>query len=208
VLAGDRVAEQVERLAHHALRGEVWAKALAYCRQAGEKTMARSAHREAVGYFDQALSALSHLPETRDTNTLAIDLRLALRTALFPSGDFGRILAALREAEALAAALDDPRRLGQVSIFLTIHFYTRGAHDQAIAAAQRALTLAAVSGESVLHALANLYLGRVYDAHGDYRQAIDCLRQTVVFCDGAGHHELFVQVVPPAVSSRALLVVC
>src|SRR5262249_15217849 len=27
-LAGDRVAEQVERLAHHALRGEVWDKAL------------------------------------------------------------------------------------------------------------------------------------------------------------------------------------
>ena len=207
-LAGERVAEQVERLAHHALRGEAWAKALAYGRQAGEKTMARSAHREAVGYFEQALSALAHLPETRDTNTLAIDLRLALRTALFPSGNSGRILAALREAEALAAALDDPRRLGQVSIFLTIHFYNRGAHDQAIAAAQRALTLAAVSGESVLHALANLYLGRVYEAHGDYRQAIDCLRQTVVFCDGAGHHERFGQVVPPAVSSRTLLVVC
>jgi tetratricopeptide (TPR) repeat protein len=186
----------------------VWAKALAYCRQAGEKTMARSAHREAVGYFDQALSALSHLPETRDTNTLAIDLRLALRTALFPSGDSGRILAALREAEALAAALDDQRRLGQVSIFLTIHFYTRGAHDQAIAAAQRALTLAAVSGDVVLQALANLYLGRVYEAHGDYRRAIDCLRQAVAFFDGAGQHKRFGQVVLPAVSSRALLVVC
>src|SRR5207245_4207177 len=57
-LAGERVAEQVERLAHHALRGEVWDKALAYCRQAGEKVMARSAHREAVGYFEQALTAL------------------------------------------------------------------------------------------------------------------------------------------------------
>ena len=34
-LAAERVAEQVERLAHHALRGEVWDKALAYCRQAG-----------------------------------------------------------------------------------------------------------------------------------------------------------------------------
>src|SRR5262249_4710198 len=33
-LAGDRVAEQVERLAHHALRGEVWDKAMVYCRQA------------------------------------------------------------------------------------------------------------------------------------------------------------------------------
>ena len=92
-LAGDRVAEQVERLAHHALRGEVWDKALAYCRQAGEKALARSAHREAVGYFEQALSALTHLPEQRDTREQAIDLRLALRTALRPSGDLERILA-------------------------------------------------------------------------------------------------------------------
>lgn len=64
-LDGDRVAEQVERLAHHALRGEVWDKALAYCRQAGERALARSAYHEAVGYFEQALNALSHLPEQR-----------------------------------------------------------------------------------------------------------------------------------------------
>jgi class 3 adenylate cyclase len=60
-LVGERVAEQVDRLAHHALRGEVWDKALAYCRQAGEKAVARSAYREAVGYFERALSALPHL---------------------------------------------------------------------------------------------------------------------------------------------------
>ena len=81
----DRVADQVERLAYHALRGEVWEKALAYCRQAGEKAMARSAYREAVGCFEQALSALPHLPEGRDTQEQAIDLRLALRSALQPS---------------------------------------------------------------------------------------------------------------------------
>src|SRR5262249_23732785 len=86
-LAGDQVAEQVERLAHHALRGEVWDKALTYCRQAGEKAMAQSAYREAVGYFEQALSALPHLRETRDTQEQAIDLRFALRNALMPSGD-------------------------------------------------------------------------------------------------------------------------
>jgi hypothetical protein len=50
-----RIAEQVERLAHHALQGEVWDKALMYCRQAGEKAMARSAHHEAVGCFEPAL---------------------------------------------------------------------------------------------------------------------------------------------------------
>src|SRR5262249_1067807 len=101
-LTGDRVAEEVERLANHAVRGEVWDKALVYCRRAGHKAMAQSAHREAVGYFEQALSTLPHLPETRDTREQAIDLRLALRTALYPSGDLERILALLRETEALA----------------------------------------------------------------------------------------------------------
>jgi class 3 adenylate cyclase/tetratricopeptide (TPR) repeat protein len=145
-LVGDRVAEQVERLAYHALRGEVWDKALTYSRQAGEKAMARSAHREAVAYFEQALSILQHLPETRDTREQAIDLWLALRSALQPSGDFGRILAVLRKAEALAETLDDPRRLGQISGFLSVHFYFRGAYDQAIASGQRILALATAGG--------------------------------------------------------------
>ena len=34
-LSLERITEQVDRLAHHALRGEVWDKALTYCRQAG-----------------------------------------------------------------------------------------------------------------------------------------------------------------------------
>jgi predicted ATPase len=53
----DRLAEHVEQLTHHALRGEVWDKALAYCRQAGAKAMTRSANREAVVCFEQALAA-------------------------------------------------------------------------------------------------------------------------------------------------------
>jgi tetratricopeptide (TPR) repeat protein len=207
-LAPERAAEQVERLAHHALRGEVWDKALAYSRQAGEKAMARSAYREAVGSFEQALGTLSHLPEQRDAREQAIDLRLALRSALMPSGNSGRILAALREAEALATALDDPRRLAQVSVFLSIHFLLMGAYDQTIAAAQRALVLATAGGEVVLQALANLYLGDAYRAQGDYRRAIDHLRQALASIEGMPRHERFGQVVLPAVSSRARLAWC
>jgi class 3 adenylate cyclase/tetratricopeptide (TPR) repeat protein len=207
-LAGDRVAEQVERLAHHALRGELWDKALTYCRQAGEKAMTRSAYREAVGCFEQALSVLPHLLETRNTREQAIDLRLALRSALIPSGDYGHILTVLREAEPLAAALDDPRRLGQISVFLSLHFNVRSAHDQAIATSQRALALATASGDTVLQARANQYLGQSYHAQGDYRRAIDCLGQIVGSLDGARHHERFGQVILPAVISRAYLAWC
>jgi class 3 adenylate cyclase/tetratricopeptide (TPR) repeat protein len=207
-LAGERVAEQVERLAHHALRGEVWDKALAYCRQAGEKAMVRSAYREAVESFEQALSALAHLPETRGACEQAIDLRLALRSALRPLGNSERILAYLREAEALAAALDDPRRLAQVSVFLGNYFHRMGAYDQAIAAAQRTLALAAASGEVVLQALANLRLGLAYHAQGEYRRAIDYFRQTVASLEGAQRRERFGQVMLPAVHSCAMLAWC
>jgi tetratricopeptide (TPR) repeat protein len=204
-LAPDRATEQVERLAYHALRGEVWDKALAYCRQAGDKAMARSAHREAAGYFEQALSVLPQLPETRDTREQAIDLRLALRSPLRTLGDFGRLLAYLGEAEVLAAALDDPRRQGRVSLFLSQHCRMMGMHDEATAAAQRALALATASGDSILHAVTNQYLGFAYHVQGDYRRALDALRQAVAFFDGARRHEHFGFPNLPAVLSRAFL---
>jgi class 3 adenylate cyclase/tetratricopeptide (TPR) repeat protein len=207
-LAGDQVAEQVERLVYHALRGEVWTKALAYGRQAGEKAMARSAHREAVGYFEQALSAVAHLPETRDTREQAIDLRIALRAALWPLSDYRRILTLLREAEALATALDDPRRLALVLHFLADQFRFMGAYDQASAATQRALALATASGEMVRQAQAHQRMGLVYQAQGDYRRAIDCLRQSLAGFDGAPRRERFGQVFLPAVLSRAQLAWC
>jgi class 3 adenylate cyclase/tetratricopeptide (TPR) repeat protein len=207
-VASGRSPDQVERLAHHALRGEVWAKALAYCRQAGEKVMAQSAYREAVGYFEQALSVLSHLPEQRDTREQAIDLWLDLHAALLPSGNSERILVTLREAEALAEALDDSRRLGQVSVSLSQHFFLRGAYEQSMVFAQRVLALATASGDRVLQALANQRLGFAHWAQGGYRPAIDCLRQTMALLDGAWRREPFGQPMPPAVGSRAWLACC
>jgi class 3 adenylate cyclase/tetratricopeptide (TPR) repeat protein len=203
-----RVAEQVERLAHHALRGEVWDKALAYCRQAGDKAMARSAYHEATEYFEQALGALLHLPETRDTREQAIDLRLALRSALFPSGDSERMVTYLREAETLAVALNDARRLRQIVGFLSAHFRNRGAYDQSIAAAQRALTLATVDQDVVLQALANQNLGATYWAQGDYLRAIDCLGKTTMSLSGAQRQARFGQAILPSVQSRAFLAAC
>jgi len=113
-LYAERLGEQVERLAHHALRGEVWDKALYYHRQAGAMAEAHSAYREAVACFEQALGAVQHLPESRDTIEQAIDLRFDLRNVLFELGDHEPILEHLHQAETLAQALDDHRRLGLV----------------------------------------------------------------------------------------------
>ena len=118
----DRLADHVERLAHHALRGEVWDKAVAYCRQAGDKALARSASREAVTCFEQALVALAHLPEGRERHEQAIDVRFGLRNALGVLREYGRILTYLREAEGLAQALGDQHRLGWGAAYMTNEF--------------------------------------------------------------------------------------
>ena len=199
-LAGDRLTEPVARLAHHALRGEVWDKAFHYLQQAGANAATRSAYHEAVAYLEQALTALAHLPETHHTREQAVDLRLALRSALLPSRDHGRILAYLREAEACAAALDDPRRLGQVFMFQAVDCYYRGIYDQAIAACQRALALATAGGNVGLHALAHQYLGVVYYFQGNYHQAIDCARQAVTSLEGVRGYERFGFFLPIVVS--------
>jgi predicted ATPase/class 3 adenylate cyclase len=182
-LAPERAAEQVERLAHHALRGEVWGKAVTYCQQAGARAYDRAAFGEAVASFEQALQALAHLPEDDDTRVLAIELRLTLGTALTQLGEYRRHLALLGEAETLARAFDDRTRLGRVLAWMAIVLRVTGDHDGAMAAGQQALELAATLGNSALEGEASLNLGQVYRAIGDFGRAAELLRRNVEAAD-------------------------
>ena len=204
----DRLADQVERLAHHALRGEVWDKALAYCRQAGDKALVRSASREAVTCFEQALAALAHLPEGRERDEQAIDIRFGLRNALTSQLEYGRILAYLREAEGLAQTLSDQHRLGWGAAYMTECCGAMGDLVSAVEVGQRALALAGTLGDAALQVVTRLFLGRIYFGLGDYPQAIDLLRQNVVALDGALLRERFGLSWLPSVMSRDLLARC
>ena len=208
VLYQDRLAEHYAELAHHFTQGEVWEKALPYCRQAGAKAVERSAFREAVTYFEQALMSLQHVPERRDTLEQAIDLRLDLRNALASLAELERMYAYLREAETLAEALHDNYRLGRISAYLAHYFYIRGDQEQAIACRQRTLALAMPLGEVSLQAGANFYLGQTYGALGDYRRALTFLRQNIVVLDGALLWERFDLPYLPSVTSRSCLAWC
>ena len=84
----NRLAEQVERLAHHAFRGEMWDKAAHLLSSRPEP---RRAAVPPTGRPSRASSrrwqALTHLPESRSTLEQGIDLRISLRTALLPLGE-------------------------------------------------------------------------------------------------------------------------
>jgi class 3 adenylate cyclase/tetratricopeptide (TPR) repeat protein len=180
VFAGDRVAEQVERLAHHALRGEVWDKAVTYGQRAGHRAHDRAAFREAVAGFEQALQALVYLPEDGDTRVLAIELRLALAHAL--RGEHGRSRDLMGEAAALARALDDRARLGRVLADMSQALVITGDFDGAIAAGQEALELATALGDRALQVEASHRLGQAYNAICPGRAA-ELLRWSVEAAD-------------------------
>jgi predicted ATPase len=198
----DRLAEQIEPLALHAFRGAVWDKAVTYGRQAGARAHGRAAFRQAAMYFEQALAALGHLPDTPETRGLAIELRLDLvGRALVPLGEYERDLALLREAEALARARDNSARLARTLALLAHVLRHRGDLAGALTAGQQALALATTLGDLVLQVAASQHLGTAYYAIGDFERAAELFRQNVEARDpGTGRPDR-----PPLIHSRAWL---
>ncbi len=167
-LHAERLAEHVERLAYHAFRGEVWDKAVAYLRQAGARAFSRSANREAVAAYEQALTALAHLPETRQTLELGVDLQIAMRSALWPLGHHEAALEHLQGAERIATTLGDPKRLGWIAAYLAEHARMSGHAAEAPALAHRALTIGEELEDLPLRVAANYYVGTAHFVVGDY----------------------------------------
>jgi class 3 adenylate cyclase/tetratricopeptide (TPR) repeat protein len=149
-LYSDRLGEQVELLAHHALRGALPDKAVAYLRLAGTKAVGRSANREAVALFEQALAVLSDGPETPETLTQTLEIRVALGPPLIAIKG-----AASPEVETLyLQARDLVDRLGDTTQFFPVTWglwyvnFTRGRYAAAHVAAERLLEAAQKDDDS------------------------------------------------------------
>jgi class 3 adenylate cyclase/tetratricopeptide (TPR) repeat protein len=180
----DRITEHIERLAHHAMRGEVWDKAVAYCYQAGTKAAAKSAHRDAVSRFSEALAAIEHLPQSGAVMRQAFDLRFNLRTSLSPLGEFRRSLELLREAEAIANTLNDQARLARVLTFKGLYYWSIGQQDRAIEATDQAAAVAEPVGDVPARVLAKLFAGRARHARGEYIKAVELMNWVISATDG------------------------
>ena len=204
-LYSNRLIEQVERLAHHAARGEVWAKALTYLRQAGAKADARSALREAASYFEQALTALAHLPDDREMREQAIDLHFNLRISLAALGERERVLEHLRAAETLANALGDERRLARVNAYIARELSAQGEHEQAVTACERAIAMARTLDDYGLEVVATLSRGWAYYCLGNYPKVVEVLGHNLVPLDNPVVRERFGNIGLPFATSRSAL---
>jgi class 3 adenylate cyclase/tetratricopeptide (TPR) repeat protein len=187
----DRLVEHVERLAHHARQGEVWDKAVRYLRQAGAKLFLRSAHREAATCFEQALEALRRLPEHPDAIAESLDVRLDLYNTLFPLAERGRMLTLLDEAEALAEAVGDQRRLGRVLTFKGQQLGVAGDLATGIQIELRALAIGEATADVAIQVCANGYLGRLYEWRGECREAVRRCETALALIPESLAHERF-----------------
>ncbi len=157
----------------------MWEKAVAYLRQAGLRAMARAANREAVAHLEQALGALRRLPEIRETTELTIDIHIDLRNALFPLGKRARIGDHLQEAEVLARALGDQRRLGLIATFMAAQCLAAGDYDEAVRFGQEALSIARTLNDRSLEVVATSFLGMTHAARGEFSDAATFLERNV-----------------------------
>ena len=205
-LPPERRADQLDRLARHAVRGEVWDKALSYCRQAGARAFARSAYRTAVEWFEQALAALNHLPESAETTAAAVDLRLDLRYSLSPLAEFPKMLEHLLEAERLATISGDRRRQGLVAAFLTNFHTVMLDFRRAVEHGERAVAIATDVDDLQVSVLANTFLGLARYGQGNYPEAVALARRNTVRLTGERVRERFGMALLPAVYSRTVLV--
>jgi len=164
----ERLSEHFETLAFHAARGEVWESLAIYALEAGRRAASQSAYREAARYFEQAILAFRHLPDSPARNEAAIETRFELRNALFPLGEIARDLESLREAESVAVGT---RHHPWIVAYIARDLALLGHPDEALEVSRRALRLAGPSAKENLRVLVRSYVGQAHYALGDFHAA-------------------------------------
>ena len=188
-LYADRLDEQVERLAHHAFRGEMWAKAVAYLHQAGARAAAHSATQEAVAHFEQALSALEHLPESREMLEQAIDIRVGLGPVLMANKGFGapEVESSYNSAQGLCERIGETPQLFPVLGGLWINNNSRGRNQAARELGEHLLAVAERKQDASLLLQAHHALWTTLFTIGDLAPAKDHLEQGLALYDPQQH---------------------
>jgi len=206
-LYADRLDEHVERLAHHAVRGDAREKAAQYLRQAGSKAGARSALPDARAWFEQALGVLEALPASQSTLEQAFEIRLELRTVLTQLAELRPALERLREAEALSERLNDEHRRARVcSVLMTLHTLL-GELDEAVATGTRALEMAGRLGDLRLRILTTSYLEQAQYYRGEYGRVVELATDALAVLPADWVYEHFGMVAPASVYARSWLVI-
>src|SRR5262245_21271691 len=190
-----RLSMNAERLAHHALKGEEWARAAQYLHLAGRRAIAEVRLPSAIGFYAAAIRALDQQGEDAD-QALKLDAYLELLTARHESSQLEGYKELLVQADGLARALNDRERLAQVRVKeaqgLWILWSGPGHLEEAIDRAREAFTLAAPddlrtrSYAQFLVGAALLARGRFHDAVHEFDAGVSLFTSVSVDAEAVG----------------------
>jgi DNA-binding NtrC family response regulator/tetratricopeptide (TPR) repeat protein len=188
-LYADRLDEHLEELAHHARRGDLRDAAFKYLRKAGERAAARSAHGEAIAFFEQALAALQYLPEGPETLSEALDVHIGLGPCLGAVHGDGSAEkeASYIAARALCLRLNDRPRLFPALWGLLHVSINRGRYQEGRDLGEGLLGLARELGDPVLLLEAHHSLWPTLYGIGDLENAEIHVREGLEQYDAQRH---------------------
>jgi predicted ATPase len=105
----------VEVLAHHAARGELWQPAASYLYRAGAKAQTEARYGPAVDFYEAAVDALRRLGEAADPR-LELEVSLELWSTRISTNRVEGLGELAARVEALARRLEAGPRLAQVQV--------------------------------------------------------------------------------------------
>jgi class 3 adenylate cyclase/tetratricopeptide (TPR) repeat protein len=175
----ERLAEHVERIAYHAIRGEVWDKAVDALREAGARAHDRGAVRESVQQLEQALELVGRLPASLGSVHRAIDVRHAFHGPLFLRTETDRLIRLHQEAEQLAREAGDQPRLGRTYSRLGYYGWWNGRYHEGLDYGRRAheVAVATTDAELGIHGMYAMGINRA--ELGEYQEAIGLFLEIV-----------------------------
>jgi len=181
-LYADNLEPHYEALGTHYRDAEAWEKAARYLHTAGNKAALRSAYRQAIGWLEEALAAVSHFPEGQEKLEQAISIRIDLAPALIATSSFSasEVGATYVQAYELCQRLGETSKLFPVLWGLARFHSSREELPAAQELGERLVGLAQRTGDPALileahHTqMATLFsLGELADAHGHAAHGIE-----------------------------------
>jgi predicted ATPase len=180
---------QPELLAHHYTEAGLTEKAVHYWHHAGQNTMQRSAHAEAIAHLTKGLDLLQTLRETPERTQREVDLLIALGASLRATQGTGALEVGETYARArqLCQDLGKPPQLFPVLKGLWSHSNMRAEYPTARALGEQLLTLAQQTQDLTRLVAAYRALGATLFYMGEPAAARRHLTQGITLYDPQQH---------------------